>query len=159
MIAELRVGHHQYYVCWKGHTRTTLSCISTTGFVTPPCIIYSPRTKVPKKFKEGTGPWTYATVRMNGYTQTFIYNSSHKTNCSRPRWARITCQIQLIQLAHANNAHVHCLLTNTTHLFQPLDLAVFKSSFSKACSLYRSQHIITNDRIASLISSAVSNTK
>ena len=71
--------------------------------------------------------------------------------------------IKLIELARANDVHILCLPAHTTHLFQPLDIGVFKSFkvfFSKACSFYLSQHpgrVITNDIIASLISSAVSN--
>ena len=58
--------------------------------------------------------------------------------------------------------HILCLPAHSTHLLQPLDLGVFKSfkvSFSKACSHYLSQHpgrVVTNDKIALLVSSAVS---
>ena len=71
--------------------------------------------------------------------------------------------IELIELARANDVCILCLPSHTTHLLQPLDVGVFKSfktHFSKACVSYHSKHpgrVITNDMIASLVSTAYPN--
>ena len=44
--------------------------------------------------------------------------------------------MEVIELARANNVHLLCLPAYSTHILQPLDVAVFKSlksHFSKAC--------------------------
>ena len=68
--------------------------------------------------------------------------------------------IDVIELARANNIHLLCLPSHTTHILQPLDVGVFKSfklNFSKACTRYLAANpgrVITNDRLASLVAEA-----
>ena len=68
--------------------------------------------------------------------------------------------IELIELARANDVHLLCLPSHTTHILQPLDVGVFKSfksNFSKACSKYLAAHpgrVITSDKLASLVAEA-----
>ena len=68
--------------------------------------------------------------------------------------------IELIELARANDVHLLCLPSHTTHILQPLDMGVFKSfksNFSKACSKYLAAHpgrVITSDKLASLVAEA-----
>ncbi len=53
-----------------------------------------------------------------------------------------------------------CLPAHTSHVFQPLDMGVFKSfksNFSKACTFYLTKYpgrVITTDIIASLVATA-----
>ena len=68
VIAEL--GHHHVYSITsaeRGRTHTILSCISATGFVLPPCIIYPRKKKVPENFKEGAGAGTLFCNSENGW--------------------------------------------------------------------------------------------
>lgn len=47
--------------------------------------------------------------------------------------------IEAIEFARANDIHLLCLPSHTTHILQPLDVGVFKSfktNFNKACSNY-----------------------
>ena len=63
----------------------------------------------------------------------------------------------MIELARANDLHVLCILSHTSHVLQPLDVGVFKSNFSKACSGYLGKNpsrVITTNIIASLIATA-----
>ena len=68
--------------------------------------------------------------------------------------------IDLIELARANDVHLLCLPSHTTHILQPLDVGVFKSfksHFSKACSRYLANNpgrVITNDKLAYLVAEA-----
>ena len=68
--------------------------------------------------------------------------------------------IDVIELARANDIHLLCLPSHTTHILQPLDVGVFKSfklNFSKACTRYLAANpgrVITNDRLASLVAEA-----
>jgi hypothetical protein len=157
----------------RGRTHTVLSCISATGVVLPPCIIYPRKTKVPENFREGAGAGTLFCNSENGWINSEVYLEwfDFFLKSIPPTRPVILIQdghashvsIQLIELARANDVYILCLPAHTTHLLQPLDIGVFKSFkvfFSKACSLYLSQHpgrVITNDKIASLISLAVPN--
>ena len=65
--------------------------------------------------------------------------------------------IGLIELARANNVNLLCLPSHTTHILQPLDVGIFKSFKSKACSRYLTANpgrVITNDKLASLVAEA-----
>ena len=68
--------------------------------------------------------------------------------------------IELIEVAHANDVHLLCLPSHTTHILQPLDVGVFKSfkaNFSKTCGKYLAAHpgrVITSDKLSSLVAEA-----
>ena len=70
------------------------------------------------------------------------------------------CSVQVIESAHANDVHLLCIPSHTTHILQPLDVGVFKplkSNFSKACKCYIAAHpgqVITTDLIASILAQA-----
>ena len=173
VITELGC-HHVYSItsAERGRTHTILSCSSATGFMLPPCIIYPQKTKVPENFKEGARAGTLFCSSKNGWINSELYlewfDFFLRTLLPQEplfsfKMGTHHVSIQLIELARANDVHILCLPAHMNNLLQPLGVGVFKSfkaSFSKACSLYLSQHpgcVITNDKIASLISSAVSN--
>ena len=154
----------------RGHTHTVLSCISASGFVLPPCIVYPRKKRVPENLREGAVAGTVFCNSDNGWINAEIYlewfnNFLKSIPPARPvvliqdgHASQIS--IELIELARSNGVHILCLPAHTTHLLQPLDVGVFKSFkvfFSKACSSYLSKHpgrVITTDMIASLVSSA-----
>ena len=56
-----------------------------------------------------------------------------------------------------NSVHLLCLPSQMTHILQPLDVGVFKSFKSKACSGYLAANpgrVITNNTLASLAAEA-----
>ena len=57
VIAEL--GRHYVYSITsaeKGKTHTIFSCVSASGFVLPPCMIYPRKRNVPDNLREGAFP-------------------------------------------------------------------------------------------------------
>ena len=68
--------------------------------------------------------------------------------------------IEVIEKARANNVHLLCLPSHTTHLLQPLDVSVFKpfkSNFNKACRELVNKNpgrVVTTNDISSLIAKA-----
>ena len=174
VLAELG-RRHVYSVTSgeKGRTHTVVSCISASGFVLPPCIVYPRKKKVPDNLKEEALPDTLFCNSDNGWINSDIYLEWFKFFLRSIPPVRPVLLIQnghtshisieLIELARANDVCILCLPSHTTHLLQPLDVGVFKSfktHFSKACVSYLSKHpgrVITNDMIASLVSTAYPN--
>ena len=65
VVAELGRRHvYSITSAERGRTHTVLSCISATGFVLPPCMIYPLKTKVPDK---GAVPGTLFCNSENGW--------------------------------------------------------------------------------------------
>ena len=68
--------------------------------------------------------------------------------------------IEVIELARSSNIHLLCLPSHTTHILQPLDVAVFKSLKShywKECRRYLAAHpgrVITTEVIAAFLGKA-----
>lgn len=68
VIAEL--GKRNVYTissAEKGKTHTILSCVSATGLIVPPMMIYPRNTCVPDKLKEGAFPKTLFRSSENGW--------------------------------------------------------------------------------------------
>lgn len=154
----------------KGKTHTVLSCVSASGNVLPPMMIYPRKKAVPDSFKEGAVPNTLFATSKSGWVNSdlfiqwfefFLQNippirpvlliqDGHSSHVS----------IELIELAQKNDVHLLCLPAHCTHVLQPLDVGVFKafkSYFSKACSRYMSNNpgrVITPDKLASLVGEA-----
>ena len=77
VVAEL--GRHNVYSLTsaeRGKTHTILSCVSASGYVLPPMMIYPRKKAVPDKLKEGAVPGTLLVVRVAGLTQNSIWNGS-----------------------------------------------------------------------------------
>ena len=154
----------------RGKTHTVLACVSASGYVLPPMIIYPRKKCVPETVKEGAIPDTFFATSESGWINSELYlewfhfflehipptrpvlllkdgHASHTT-------------IEVIELARASNVHILCLPAHTTHVLQPLGVGGFKSfkiHFSKSCSKYMSQHpgrVVTADKLASLVAEA-----
>jgi hypothetical protein len=69
--------------------------------------------------------------------------------------------INVIEYARANEIHLLCLPSHTSHVLQPLDVGVFKSFksfFSKVCTQYMAKNpgrVITEDILSSLVGNAL----
>ena len=151
----------------RGKTHTVVSCVSASGYSLSPMIVYPRKKCVPENCKEGAIPNTFFANSANGWINTELYlqwfdfflrsipptrpvlliQDGHVSHMS----------VKLIELARANNIHLLCLPSHTSHILQPLDVGVFKSfksNFSKACSRYLAAHpgrVITTDKLASLV--------
>ena len=173
VVAELgRRNVYSVTSAEKGRTHTVLSCVSVSAFVLPPCIVYPRKRKVPDNLREGAVPGTLFAQSENGWINCDIYmylewfefflknipplrpviliQDSHVSHML----------IKVIELARANDVHLLCLPAHTTHMFQPLDVVVFKpfkTYFSKTRASYLAKHpgrVITNDMIASLVATS-----
>ena len=175
VVAELgRRNVHSVTSAERGKTHTVLSCVSASGHVLPPCIIYPRKRKVPDNFREGAVPDTLFAHSDSGWMNYDIYFEWFEFFLKNipPKRPVVLIQdghashmsIKLIELARANDVHLLCLPAHTTHILQPLDMGVFKpfkTYFSKACTSYLAKHpgrVITNDMIASLVATAWANT-
>ena len=164
--------HHVYSVtsAEKGQTHTVLSCVSASGYVLPPCIVYPRKRNVPDNFREGAVPGTLFSHSENGWINSDIYLEWFEFFLQNIPPIRPVVLIQdghashmsikLIELARSNGIHLLCLPSHTTHILQPLDVGVFKAFktyFSKSCTSYLTRHpgrVITNDMIATLVAKA-----
>ena len=171
VVAEL--GKRNVYAisaAERGKTHTVLSCVSASGFMLPPMMVYPRKTCVPDKFKEGAIPNTLFGNSESGWINSklflewfafFIKNippvrpvllvqDGHSSHIS----------IELVEMARANDVTLLCLPAHTSHILQPLDVGVFKSfkaSFNKTCGNYVRQHpgrVITTDVLASMVAQA-----
>jgi len=154
----------------RGKTHTILSCVSASGFVLPPLIVYPRKKSVPDHLREGSIPDTMFANSKNGWSNKHIYLEWFKFFLQKIPPARPVLllqdghashvSIEVIELARVNDVHLLCLPAHTTHILQPLDVGVFKSfktHFSKACRAYLTKHpgrVITTDVIASLVAEA-----
>ena len=151
----------------RGKTHTVVTCISASGFVLPPCLIYPRKKAVPENFREGAVPGTLFKSTESGWINQEVYMEWFQWFITVIPPARPVLliedghashiSIELIELARANEIYMLCLPAHTTHVLQPLDVGVFKSFktfFSKACHKYLTKHpgrVITSDVIASLV--------
>ena len=171
VVCEL--GHSNVYALTsveRGKTHTVLSCVSASGQILPPMMVYPRKKSVPDTLKEGAVPGTLFTSSESGWINTELYlewfefflrhipstrpilliQDGHTSHTS----------IELIDRARENNIHLLCLPPHTTHILQPLDVGVFKSfksNFSKVCTKYLAKHpgrVITVDKLASLVGEA-----
>uniref|UniRef100_A0A1X7SKR4 HTH CENPB-type domain-containing protein n=3 Tax=Amphimedon queenslandica TaxID=400682 RepID=A0A1X7SKR4_AMPQE len=154
----------------KGRTHTVVACVSATGFVLPPLMVYPRKRPVPDNFKEGAVPNTSFHTSENGWINSNIFLEWLKffvANIPPTRPVLLIqdghishVSIEAIEFARANHIHLLCLPSHTTHILQPLDVGVFKSfkaNFNKACSNYMAKYpgrVVTNDKLAALVADA-----
>lgn len=171
VIAELG-RHHVYSVssAERGKTHTVLSCVSASGQVLPPFMVYPRKRPVPESMKEGAAPNTAFKTSANGWINAELYLEWFQFFIRNIPPSRPVLLLQdghgshvsiaLIELARANDIHLLCLPSHTSHILQPLDVGVFKSfkaHFSKACRKYLGKHpgrCITADVLAALVGEA-----
>ena len=171
VVAQL--GHHNVYSITsaeRGKTHTILSCVSASGYVLPPLMVYPRKKSVPDNLKVGAIPNTLFHNSENGWINSDIYFDwlkffSRNIPPTRPvvliqdgHGSHIS--IEVIEFARENGIYILCLPAHTSHILQPLDVGVFKSfksNFSKACTYYIASHpgrVITTNILASLITEA-----
>ena len=78
VVAQLgRRNVHAMISAERGKTHTVLSCVSASGYVLPPMIVYPPKKKVPDNLSEGAIPGTlFANSESGGLTRNYIWNGS-----------------------------------------------------------------------------------
>ena len=125
VMAEM--GRHKVYAVTsaeKGKTHTILTCVSASGHVLPPMMIYPRKQIPPDNFCEGTVAQTLFSNSPSGWindlflqwfkffltrippTQpVLLIMDGHGTHMS----------IELIELARSNEIHLLCLPSHTTH--------------------------------------------
>ena len=154
----------------KGKTHTVLACVSASGQIIPPFMVYPRKRPVPEKMREGAYPNTTCQVSENGWMTKALFFKWFKLFVQmipplRPvllvldgHGSHIT--IDVIEHARSNDIHLLCLPSHTSHILQPLDVGVFKSFktfFSKVCSQYMAKNpgqVITEDVLAALVGKA-----
>lgn len=153
----------------KGKNHTILACVSASGFVLPPFMIY-PRKRIKENIKEGAFPGTSFHCSNKGWVNSELYLDWFKFFLANIPPARPILliedghsshiSIEVIELARSNNVYLLCLPSHTTHILQPLDVGVFKSlksHYSKECRKYLADHpgqVITSQYIAYLVGKA-----
>ena len=170
VVAEL--GHRNVYALTsaeRGKTHTVLTCVSASGHVLPPMMVYPRKKCVPENMREGAVPGTVFANSDTGWINANLFLEWFKFFIQQIPSARPILLIQdghtshtsidLIELARENNIHLLCLLPHTTHVLQPLDVGVFKlfkANFSKACTKYSKYpgRVVTVDKLASLVAEA-----
>ena len=141
-----------------------------SGQALPPMLIYPRKKCVPEHFKKGAVPNTLFSNSGNGWINTDLYLKWFNffvANIPPTRPVLLIqdghgshVSIELIELARAHNIHLLCLPAHTTHVLQPLNVAVFKSfksHFAKTCCKYMSNNpgcVITTEAIAALVGEA-----
>jgi hypothetical protein len=154
----------------RGKTHTILACISASGYALPPLMVYPRKRAVPNKLKENAVSATIFVSSENGWINQELYLQWFESFLKMIPESRPVLLIQdghashmtieLIELACANDVHILCLPSHTTHILRPLDIGVFKSfksNFHKACHQYIAAHpgrVIKTDLMASLVSTA-----
>lgn len=151
----------------RGKTHTIFACVSASGHVLPPLMVYPRKRSVPEDLKVGAVPNTLFRNSENGWINSEIYLQWLKFFAENipPTRPIVLIQdghashisIEVIEFARANGIYILCLPAHTTHILQPLDVGVFKSNFSKACTKYITSHpgrVITSDLLASLVAEA-----
>ena len=150
----------------KRKNHIILACVAASGFVLPPFMIYS-RKRVTENIKDGAFPGTQFHCSDTGWVNADLYLEWFKFFLSSIPPARPVLLIEdghashisidVIELARKNEVYLLCLPSHTTHILQPLDIAVFKSvksHYSSECRKYLLNHpgqVITTHNIASLI--------
>lgn len=153
----------------KGKTHTVMVCVSASGFVLPPMIIY-PRKRISESLKEDGLPGTLYTCSDSGWINEGLFSrwfDFFLENIPPTRPVLLIydghashISIELIEKSRAHNIHLLCLPSHTTHLLQPLDLSVFKplkTNYSKACKQLLAKNpgrVITTNDIAGLVAQA-----
>ena len=151
----------------KGKIHTILTCVSASGFLLPPFLIY-PRQRITDKLKKkGAFAGTVFTCSDTGWVNaelflTWLKFFAQSIPPSRPVLQILDghsshVSIEAIQFARNSDIHMLCIPAHTTNILQPLDIRVFKSFksfYNKACKKQIAEHpnrVITTEQIAGLV--------
>lgn len=154
----------------RGKTHTIMACVSASGYVLPPMMIYPRKRAVPDNCKIGAVPNTLFRSSESGWMNSDLFLEWFKffiENIPPTRPVLLITDghashvsIEVIELCRANGIHLLCLPAHNTHILQALDVGVlksFKSYFSKAGTVYvvnNPGRVITADILASLVGEA-----
>ena len=129
----------------KGKTHTIITCVSASGYVLPPFLIY-PRQRITENLKEGAIVGTVFHCSDSGWVNAGLFLVwlqffAQSIPLSRPVLLILDghsshVSIEAIEFARSNDIHMLCIPAHTTHILQPLDVGIFKSFKSfyyKAC--------------------------
>ena len=153
----------------KGKTHTIITCVSASGYVLPPFLIY-PRQRITENLKEGAIAGTVFHCSDSGWVNAGLFLVwlqffAQSIPLSRPVLLILDghsshVSIEAIEFARSNDIHMLCIPAHTTHIIQPLDIGVlksFKSFYYKACKKRIAElpnRVITTEQIASLVGTA-----
>ena len=74
VVAELgRRNVYSITAAERGKTHTIVACVSASGFVLPPMMVYPRKKSVPEHLKEGAVPNTLFTNSVNGWITKELY--------------------------------------------------------------------------------------
>ena len=128
VVAEL--GKRNVYaisMVEREKTHTVLSCVSASGFVLPPMMVYPRKTCMPDKLKEGAIPNTLFGNSESGWinSQLFVEWFVFFIKTIPPMRPVLLIQdghsshvsIELIEMARANDVILLCLPAHTSHMY------------------------------------------
>lgn len=156
-----------------GKNITVVCCVSAHGVYVPPMFIF-PRMKMKPKLMDRTPARSIGAVSKSGwindslFTQWFAHFIATVQPKSRPEptvllfdgHASHTNNLDVIEMARANNVQLIVFPSHCTHRLQPLDVSVFKSInlyYDKAVATWLRDHpgrIVTEDDIGELFCTA-----
>ena len=126
VVAEL--GRRNVYAITsaeRGKTHAILSCVSASGYSLPPMMVYPRKKSVPETLKEGAIPNTFFANSESGWMNSELYLQWFNFFLQTIPPVRPVLLIQdghgshvstdLIELARANDVHLLCLPSHTTH--------------------------------------------
>ena len=121
----------------KGKTYTIMTSGSASGYVLPPMIIFL-RERLSNKQVHGSVPGILFVCSSNGWIDHVLYEKCFDFFVENlpPVWPVMLIEdghashisISVIEKARQSSIYILCLPAHTTHLLQPLDVGVFKSS-------------------------------
>ena len=127
----------------KGKTHTVLSCVSASGYVLPPMMVYPRKQSLPEKFREGAIANTLIVNSENGWINTNLFLQWFHFFLSNIPPSRPVLlimdghgshvSIDVIQLAQDNDFHPLRLPAHTTHICSPSTLG----SLSRLNQIFR----------------------
>ena len=136
VVAEM--GCHKVYAAKKGKMHTILTCVSASGNALLPIMIFPHIQTPPGNFHDGAVVQTLFCNSPNGWINNDLFLQWFKfflANIPSTRPVLLIMDrhgtymsIELIELARSNVVHLLYLPPYITHILQPMDVGVFKSS-------------------------------
>ena len=124
---------------------TVNACVSASGYIMPPHIIFSQSYPSGPYARDGPMGALYS-ISDNGYMDTELFHGfisklfiPYTNQIAGPKLLILDghgshLNIDVINLCRESNIHLYCLPPHTTHIFQPLDVVIFrpvKAHFNK----------------------------
>ena len=132
----------------RGRTHAVLACGSASGIVIPPMVIF-PCVRLSQNMMTGAPPGTLFASSPKGWIDSDLFQKwfDHFTTHIPPARPILLIydghnshiSVALIEKAMSQDIHILVFPSHTTHLLQPLDVAVFKSlkvAFRRGCETF-----------------------